>query len=42
MDPLTGEYQLLEAKILTFSKAKGFEFLVENWLKTRSPLMWME
>ena len=39
MDPLTGEYQLLEAKILTFSKAKGFEFLVE---KTRSPLMWME
>ena len=30
MDPLTGENQLLEAKTLTFSKTRGFAFLVEN------------
>ena len=39
MYPLTGEYQLLEAKTLTFSNAKGLKFLVES---TRSPSMEME
>ena len=39
MYPLTGEYQLLDAKTLTFSNAKGLEFLVEN---TSSPPMEME
>ena len=39
MDPLTGEYQLLEAKTWTFSNSDGFEFLVE---KTFPPPMEME
>ena len=30
MDPLTGEYQSLEAKTWTFSNSDGFEFLVWN------------
>ena len=39
MEPLTGEYQLLEAKTLTFSNSDGFEFLME---KTCPPPMEME
>ena len=39
MKPLTGEYQLLEAKTFTFSNAEGFEFVVEN---TLFPPMLME
>ena len=30
MKPLTGEYQLLEAKTWIFSNSEGFQFLVEK------------
>ena len=30
MKPLTGEYQLLQAKTWTLSNSEGSEFLVEN------------
>ena len=32
MNPLTGEYHLLDAKTCTFSNSDGLEFLVENTL----------
>ena len=39
MNPITGEYHLLEAKTWTFSNSEGFEFMVE---KTFFPPIKME